>query len=338
MNLVNKPRFHIRGKISFSIIFLLLALAFLGCKRYVKSETDSNAISEPALVEVKVSQFHMGMMVDLIVWAPSKEQGQAACAKAFERIRQLNEIFSDYEPDSELSRFCRNAGNGPMKISKELFTVLSLGKELSQLSHGRYDVTAAPVIRLWRKARREKKLPDAEVLAHALTLTGFDKMLLDASAQTAELRQAGMLLDLGSIAKGYIGDEAIRTLRALGCPVAAFIAGGDMVFGDAPPGTKGWPVRPAKTDLAEMRLSHCGFSVSGDTVQFVEIDGKRYSHVIDAATGEALTGHTMCVVIAPSGLVSDPLSTIGTIVPEDEFNAVFCKRFPEAKTWVFTSE
>ena len=194
------------------------------------------------------------------------------------------------------------------------------------------------MIRLWRQARRDKKVPDSERIAQALKVVGREKLLLDVTNQTAELTQAGMQLDLGSIAKGYIGDEAIVVFRSLGYPAAAFNAGGDMVFGDAPPGSKGWPVKPAKKDLATMFVSNCGFSVSGDTVQFVEINGKRYSHVIDALTGLPLTQHAMCMVMAPTGLISDPLSTLGTILPEKDFNQLVHLRFPDTKTWVFVSE
>jgi len=314
---------------------------FLGCDRHLIG-TEPQVAVEPAAkkeeIEVKVSQFHMGMMVDLIVWAPSLEEGQKACAKAFDRIRELNLIFSDYEPESELSRLCRQAGHGPVKVSSELFTVLKLADELSGLAGGHYDITAAPVIRLWRQARRDKKLPEAETVAQSMKLVGHEKLLLDSTNQTAELMQPGMLLDPGSIAKGYIGDQAIAVFRSLGYPSAAFNAGGDMVFGDAPPGKKGWPIKPAKKDLETMYVSNCGFSVSGDTVQFVEVNGKRFSHVIDALTGQALTQHGMCMVIAPTGLLSDPLSTIGTMLPAGDFNRMVHQHFPKVQTWVFVSE
>jgi len=332
-----------RSKIASAVLLLAILLFLGGCKRHpggtaAPDHRPEAVVASEALVEVKVSQFHMGMMVDLIVWAPSAKEGQQACAKAFDRIRELNLILSDYEPESELSKLCREAGRGPVKVSSALFTVLEMAKDLSKLAGGHYDITAAPVIRLWRQARRDRKLPEAEPLARAMALVSHENLVLDPQRQTAELKRAGMRIDLGSIAKGYVGDQAIATFRSLGYPAAAFIAGGDMVFGAPPPGSKGWPVQPAKTDLPQMHLSNCGFSVSGDTVQFVEINGKRYSHVIDATNGQPLTNHAMCIVIAPSGLVSDPLSTIGTILPEKNFRQTFCTRFPAVKTWVFTAE
>ena len=285
------------------------------------------------LTEVKVSQMHMGMQVDLIVWAPSVAEGQKACATAFERIGQLNLIFSDYEADSEVSRLCRESGRGPVKVSHELFTVLETAQRIARLTDGHYDVTAAPVIRLWRQARRDHVLPTRDAVAGALESIGYGNLVLDAHAQTATLAKSGMLLDLGSIAKGYIGDEAIASLRSQGIRRAAFIAGGDMVFGDAPPGKQGWPVNPAKPGLREMEVANCGFSVSGDTEQFVEIGGQRFSHVIDARTGWALTDRRMCMVQAPAGLISDTLSTVGTILPAKEFDDLTRRHFKDVRTW-----
>jgi thiamine biosynthesis lipoprotein len=286
-------------------------------------------------IRVQVSQFHMGMMVDLIVYASTEEAGKAACADAFTRIASLNRILSDYEPDSELNRLCAHAGQGPQPISDELFTVLTAAQRLAQACDGRFDVTAAPLIRLWRAARKAGCLPDSAALSAAMPLVGYRNLRLDAGTRSAELVLPGMHIDLGAIAKGYIGDQALAILRQRGIAACAFVAGGDMVFGAAPPGTTGWPVRPAKSDLAEMALADCACAVSGDTAQFLEVDGVRYSHVIDATTGRALTERRMCIVISPRGIDADALSTIGTLLPEADFSALAAQT-PGTRQWVFT--
>jgi thiamine biosynthesis lipoprotein len=288
---------------------------------------------DPPLVEVKVTQVQMGMRVDLMVWAADEAGGRQACAAAFRRVADLNAILSDYEPESELNRLCRQAGRGPVQVSRELFTVLQAAKDMARLTAGRYDPTAGPVVRLWREARVDGKVPARAALAQALTRVGHEQLILDPTAGTAAFTMAGMLLDLGGIAKGYVGDEAITCLRRLGCPRAAYHAGGDMVFGDPPPGKAGWPVAPAKPGLPAFELANCAFSVSGDTAQQVVIDGKRYSHVIDARTGQALTSHRLCIVRAPRGLVADPLSTVGGILPEAEFTELLKGHFPEVQSW-----
>ncbi len=121
-----------------------------------------------------------------------------------------------------------------------------------------------------------------------------------------------MQLDLGGIAKGYIGDQAVAAMRDAGAPACLFRAGGDMVAGDPPPNQPGWRIDPTTdadpgtTDLQPIHLANQAIAISGDTVQFVEIQGTRYSHVVDPRTGQGITTRRMAVVVADSGLVTDP--------------------------------
>jgi thiamine biosynthesis lipoprotein len=301
----------------------------------------------------------MGMLVDLTLWAPTRELGQQAAKIAFQRIRVLNQIFSDYQPDSELSRLCRQAGQGPVAVSTELFEVLTCARQLAELTGGLYDPTIGPVVRQWRDARGTGKEP-TDLIAYR-RLVGYKKLQLDATRQTVELTQPGMLLDLGSIAKGYVGDQALRVLAKQGIRRAAFEAGGDMVLGDPPPSKSGWPVdlgKPVgdgsllntdagkaldtkksldvrKTSANLLRLANCAVSVSGDTVQYFERNGRRTSHVIDPRTGQGTPSRRMCVVIGPQGALTDPLSTIGTLMPQDAYESLLRQYFPQVRSFVF---
>ena len=170
----------------------------------------------------------------------------------------------------------------------------------------------------------------------ALGRIGHEHLQLDAADQTAELLLPGMQLDLGAIAKGYVGDEALSVLRDQHLTRAMFEAGGDMVFGDPPPGETGWLVRPEIAHLHDHTLTNVAAATSGDTVQFVIIDGRRYGHIIDPRTGKPVTTQQACLVVAPAGLMADPLATLGTLMPVDEFQAFIAKHYPEAKAQVVT--
>jgi thiamine biosynthesis lipoprotein len=137
-------------------------------------------------------------------------------------------------------------------------------------------------------------------------------MRLNARDRTADLTVPGMQLDLGGIAKGYAGDEAIRILREHGVQSALFEAGGDIVVSDPPPRTRGWQIE--LPDGRKKRLVNAAISTSGDTVQFLEVDGVRYSHVVDPRTGIGLTEHYAATVIAPRGITTDSLSTAATVL------------------------
>ncbi len=292
---------------------------------------------EEGLVRVEVRQLQLGVMAVLTVYAPDEQAGRRACALAFDRVRALSAVCSTLDPDSEVSALQARAGVGPVPVSAELFAVLSLAHTLAAQTDGRLDPTVGPLVRLWRRARLDRALPDPAALATAGRLTGYRHMQFDAAAGTVALALPGMRLDLGAFAKGLAGDLALAVLRSNGLHRAMIEAGGDMVFGAAPPGRPGWPVATPHPGLPVLELADTALSVSGDTVQYVEVAGRRYSHVVDPATGIGLTNRLMCVVQAPCGALSDPLATAGTLMPEPAFRALLARHHPTARTWVFPS-
>jgi thiamine biosynthesis lipoprotein len=118
-----------------------------------------------------------------------------------------------------------------------------------------------------------------------------------------------MQLDLGGVAKGYACDEAQRVLRENGVTLALFEAGGDIAVSGAPPGERGWQVDIAAGTSGRLTLVHAAVSSSGDTEQYVEIGGRRYSHIVDPRTGLGLTDRVAVTVVAPRGITSDSLAT-----------------------------
>lgn len=268
--------------------------------------------NSPPLERHEYAQLHMGVQARLIVYVSNAQVAENAARAAYARIAEIEDVASDYRPTSELMRLCAKAGKGPVPVSDELFTLLSHAQELSRRSKGAFDVTVGPYVALWRVARKTKQLPTLQALQEAHRRVGWEKMKLDPDRQTVELTVPDMRLDLGGIAKGYAGDEAIRLVREHGVRSSLFEAGGDIVVSDAPPGKKGWTVEivaSAKAKNQTIEVADCGLSTSGDTEQFVEIDGTRYSHVVDPRTGMGLTQRFAATVIAPDGITSDSLST-----------------------------
>lgn len=262
----------------------------------------------------------MGVQSRIVLYAPSGKMAEAAAKAAFARIDQLEQIMSDYRADSEINRLSGSAGGRPVRVSEDLYEVLSRSEELARKSSGAFDVTAAPVIQLWRKARTGHALPSEADLKNALQLVGWRMLKLDRKARSAQLLKKGMRLDLGGIGKGYACDAALSSLRSCGVTRALVEMGGDMALGEAPPGAKGWRIEIAHSDRAHrtVTLSRCGVSSSGDTEQFVEIGGTRYSHIVDPRTGVGLTSRVAVTVIAPNATTSDGLSTALCVLDPDE--------------------
>src|SRR5712691_11063755 len=181
---------------------------------------------------------HMGTLFRIKLYAADTLQAQSAFRAAFDRVRELDAILSDYKADSELNRISQN----PLRISDDLFRVLAASQKLAEETGGAFDVTLGPVILLWREARKNKRLPDAEALREAGDRCGYRKLHLDEVNRTVTLDQPGMQLDVGGIAKGYATDEALAALNRLGISAALVAASGDLAFGDPPPGQRGWKI------------------------------------------------------------------------------------------------
>ena len=275
----------------------------------------------------------MGVQARIVLYAPDSSTAETAALAAFDRVAALDEIMSDYRVDSELTELTRRAGMGPIPVSDDLFRILDMSQRLARQSNGAFDVTVSPFVRLWRQARRSGILPHPDSLEAASRLVGWRKLRLDQCARTATLEERGMKLDLGGIAKGYAADEAVEALRRNGVQSALVEFGGDVVVSEAPPGEEGWKITAVLADGREVTLSNAAISTSGDTEQFVEIGGKRYSHIVDPRTGMGVTARTAVTVIAPSGVLSDAIATTLSVTGENGLKMI-ASEYPAVKAYV----
>ena len=265
----------------------------------------------------------MGTLVSIRVYAASEEQAKAAFRAGFDRIAELDRALSDYRPDSELNRICHEAVGRPVAVSDDLLRVLVESQRVAEESGGAFDVTQGPVIRLWRQARRDGRMPAPEALRAAMAHSGYRKLHVDTSAHTVMLEQDGMQLDLGAIAKGYAADAALAAIASHGIRQALVAVSGDLAFGDPPPGKAGWKIG---IEGGTLELRNAAVSTSGASEQYAEIDGRRYSHIVDPATGMGLTNSITVTVVARRGVDADALSTAASVLGEERGRELIAKR------------
>jgi thiamine biosynthesis lipoprotein len=301
--------------------------------------------SAAGVLRFEFAEVHMGTQFKIILYSTNEKVAQRAAQKAFNRIARLDAIMSDYKETSELNQLCHKPAKKPVTISPDLFRVLQESQKLAARSNGAFDVTVGVVVRLWRRARRTSEMPDKERIARALALTGYKKLHLDAKRRTAWLEEDGILLDLGGIAKGFAADEAMRVLKQQGIRSALVAAGGDIVVSAAPPQKRGWLIAIASPQIesvpsnqtndaiefnasprdatlqsatdrqtTNLLLTNAAVSTSGDAEQFVELDGVRYSHIVDPRTGIGITGQSSVTVVARRGTDSDGLATAVSVL------------------------
>lgn len=262
----------------------------------------------------------MGVDVSLTLYAGREDVANVASEAAFARIAELNQIFSDYDADSEAMRLCRAAvDSSPHRVSPELFHVLTEAARLAERSEGAFDVTVGPLTKLWRRARRRVELPEPALLAATRERVGWKLVQLSADGPSVRLLRPDLQLDFGGIVKGYAADEALAVLRRHGITRAMVAIAGDIFAGDAPPDATGWRVRVApysddETTAQMLLVTNQAVSTSGDAFQFVEIDGVRYSHIVDPRTGVGLTRRSQVTVVAPQGIAADSLATAASIL------------------------
>ena len=290
--------------------------------------------TDPSLTKFDYHAIKFGSDFNLYFYAPDKATADAAAAAVFARIDALDPVLNDYSPDSEISRLSRLAHDGPMTrpaaVSDDLFAALSLGRHASVETDGTFDVTIGPSVQLWRWSRRQQMLPSPEKLAEAKAAVGWRHLELDpdgppAAGQPHQVRlsAAKMRLDVGGIAGGLSADDALGLLRRRGITRALVDSSGDLSVGDPPPGKSGWVVAVRDLSVADktadyVQVANCGVSTSGDTYRFVLIDGVRYSHIVDPATGLGLTHRVGVTTIAPDGKTADWLATTLSVLGPDK--------------------
>lgn len=283
---------------------------------------------------------HMGTLVRVTVYTADGQSARLAFRTAFDRIRDLDAILSDYKPDSELNAVTAIAVGRPVPVSPDLFAVLAASQDLARATNGAFDITQGPAVRLWREARRAGRMPDPAALRDAAARSGFRKLHLDAAHRTVSVEVPGMALDLGAIGKGYAATEAIEALDALGVRRALVAISGDLAFSGAPPGRRGWRVSvgagdpPAAGVPAALELTHAAVSTAGAAEQHVDVEGRRYSHIIDPSSGIGLVDDLTVTVIAPHGVEADGLDTAASVLGIDRGLALIESRAGAAALFV----
>ncbi len=273
----------------------------------------------------------MGTQFSLRLWATPEETdaAKAAADAAFDRIAALERVFSDYQVDSEITLLTTHPPGEKIPISGDLFQVLVKTEQLSRETDGAFDVTVGPMIRLWRQSRKNHRLPTADRVAQARERSGWQKLELDRETPAVTLGAEFMQLDFGGIVKGYSADEALDILKQRGFSQSLVAASGDIVVGDPPPGKDAWRIGIRSLDAVlandpehpltgTVPLLNGAISTSGDTQQAVNIDGVRYSHIVDPKTALGLTHRIAVTVIGPDATTTDSYATTVSVLGREK--------------------
>ncbi len=302
------------------------------------------------LLHLERSAPAMGATFSIEMYGRNTVGMQAAAQKALAEAARIDRLLSNYQLDSELSKVNEHAAETPVKISQELFDLLTACVAYSRASEGAFDITVAPLMKVWGFYKDSGHLPLRSEVAAALGHVGYRNVRLDPAARTVYFAHPGVGLDPGGVGKGYAVDKMVGILKENGITCALISGGGSSIYGlGAPPDEpRGWRVnirdpKNEKKTVAEVYLHDSSLSTSGNYEKFFWAEGRLYSHIMDPRTGFPAIGMLSVSVMSPKTLDSEvwakPYYILGRAwtrqhKPRD-FDVLLCEDKPGAAcAWV----
>ena len=287
----------------------VLVLCLLGALVAAAAAAQAN---RPETLRLEKSADAMGSTYSIALYGDDRVRMEAAVDAALDEVRRLDDMLSNYKPDSEWSQMNRRAAEAPVPVSPELFQLLSDCLEYSRESEGAFDISVGPLMKVWGFYKGSGHLPHRPEILAALTRVGYRHVRLDAAARTVWFDRSGVELDPGGIGKGYAVDRMVDVLRKKGFTTALVAGSGSSIYGmGAPPDEpKGWrvdirnPWSPSKVST-EVFLKDMSMSTSGSYEKFFRAEGKIWAHIMDPRTGYPARGSVSVSVIAPRTIDSE---------------------------------
>ena len=263
-------------------------------------------------------RYVMGTSVQVQAFGGDDATRKAAIDEAFGAFAEVDRLMSNYRDDSELALINRRAATSAVAVSDPMFSVLEAARRVSAASHGAFDVTVGPLVRLWGFYDKQPHLPTAAELAAVRPLVDYRNVLLDAERRSVRFARPDVEIDLGGIAKGFAAEVAASVLRRRG--LAGFIdAGGNQYLLGAPPGKRLWTVGIKNPDAAGrvmgvVETEETSVSTSADSYNFLVADGRKYGHILDPRTLHPATDALSVTILSRDGTLADAMSKAAFIL------------------------
>jgi len=292
--------------------WLLCGLTLLAC----------GCEQRPTVHRAAAAREVMGTLATLTAVAADEAVAAAAVERGYARLEDVNRLMSDYTAESEIGRVNQLLAGQSVILSTETFQCIRQGLEVGRASGGAFDITCRPFVALWKKSASLGRLPTEEELARTRQLVGPDRLILSFADRSVSPAVNGVQVDLGGIAKGYALDLAAAAMRQAGAASVCVDVGGDVLaLGSAADG-RPWRIgvkHPFQEGLvAVLLLSDRAVATSGVQQRFHEIDGRRYSHIIDPRTGWPAEQAPSVTVIAADGITADAWATAFSVLSIEE--------------------
>ncbi|HSD14671.1 MAG TPA: FAD:protein FMN transferase [Flavobacterium sp.] len=284
----------------------------------------------------------MGGRFDITLVAPDSLSAEKNIDEVIAEITRIEYLISDWKPNTQISEVNRNAGIQPVKVDKEVFELTQRALHFSKITNGGFDISFAAMDRIWKFDGSMTEMPSAEAIKKSVEKVGYKNIILDSVNSTIFLKLKGMKIGFGALGEGYATDKCREMMLAKGIKAGIVNATGDMSTWGRQPNGKPWkigitnPFHPDKL-LTAVPLEKGAVTTSGSYEKFVVFDGKRYSHIINPATGYPATGLCSVTVLGPNAETANGLSTSLMVLGKTE-GLKLLEKFPDYSCLMITDE
>ena len=248
---------------------------------------------------------------------------------AIKEISRIESLISSWDKNSQTSLINNSAGIRPVQVDKELFELISRSIKISALTQGAFDISYAPMDKLWYFDKEMEKLPTAQQIAQSVSKVGYENIIINEKKRTVFLNKKGMKIGFGAIGKGYAADKAKDILIQNDVKSGIINASGDLTAWGQKPSGDDWmvavvnPLNKNKV-FSWLPIKNSSIVTSGNYEKFITVDGKSYSHIIDPRTGYPSEGILSVTIISQNAELADALATsvfvLGTDIGIDMIN------------------
>ncbi len=282
----------------------------------------------------------MGSRFSITIVASDSASAGRHIDSVIEEVSRIENLISDWIPSSQVSEINRNSGIRAVKVDREVFELTKRAIQLSQITNGAFDISFAAMENVWKFDGNMAEMPSAEAVKKSVEKVGYKNIILDSAQSTIFLKLAGMKIGFGSIGKGYAADRGRNIMLEAGVQAGIVNASGDMsIWGKQPDGSN-WNIgitNPFKTDklFAIIPLQQGSVTTSGSYEKYIILNGKRYSHIINPATGYPAAGLCSVTVFGPDAETANGLSTSILVLGKDA-SLELIKKYPEFSSIMIT--
>jgi len=277
----------------------------------------------------------MGSVFEFVLVANDSVQAQQHFQRVTNEIERIENLISEWRPHTQISQVNHHAGIRPVKVDKEVFDLTQRAITYSRMSDGAFDISIAALDQVWVFDGSMEQLPSDDAIRSSVQYVGYQDIVLDSASSTIFLRKQGMKIGFGSIGKGYAADKGRELLQSLGIKGGIVNASGDLSAWGTQPDKQPWKVgvrNPFRSErmVKVLDVKYGSVATSGNNEKFVEIDGRRYSHIINPQTGWPSIGLTSVTVWGPSAEFANFLSTSIMVLGKKNGKKLL-KKFPDYK-------